>query len=192
MNLPGAEKLPALFANPQAPRLMRTFWRVIGADVLDGPASVLPDHDRASVESSLARWINASRELPDVPAVPLVLLVGRFAQVLPSIIRRIAVSVIKRLRPFASLHHPDQTMGGELSGVYENADVSVSARCACAFSRMVTIPCVLCIRMLEMMQRPCLPRQNADCWIVRKALMQIIGRWQPFRRHAGISTGAVA
>lgn len=181
MTLFGPKELASLLTHEATPSLVRQFWCVVSADVDQPTVTDCPRHKATSL--ALARHNTTRQKSVVLSAVPHVLLVGRLAQIVPAIIRRLAILMVDRLGPSAGLNDPDQTMCSELACIHEDTRMPIPVRTTCWFSGKATVPFALRRLMLEVMQRSCFPRQDAGSGIVGKALTQIIGCRQPFSWH---------
>lgn len=177
--LVGAEKLAALFIDKFAPRSVRFFRRVIGADVNKLP-SARRSASHKTARAALARD-DTTRQLTRVATVPLVLLACCLTEVFPAVIRRVTVFVVNCiLGPFACLHDPNQAMSSELPSVHEKPNMAIAVRQSRCPASPTGVPPALRFLVLEMVQGPGSPDQHADIGIVGKAFAQIhsTGIWR--------------
>ena len=188
MRLVSAEKLPALISDERAPSGMRLCRRVKGAQVFDRSTSIGPQYVSARpIAIAVSSAANPFWKISVVTLIPLVLLVGCFAQIVPTIICRISVFVINGRRPFSCHHKPDYAVSRELvDAVQRKPNVSIAIGCT---NRLVGKPCVpssLSNFMREMVRRAMFPNKMPRLRIVSETLGEKFFGWQPLI-HRGIT-----
>jgi hypothetical protein len=184
MSLIGAEKLSALLTDSQTPCAVRGLRRLVRAEIGHRAVAYYAGHKMPRL---VVTWHNAARQFASVPPIPLILLGSRQPQIRPSIIRRIAVYVIDRFRPFAGLHKPDHTVCGELTVIQRETDVSVSVRYPDALPAETGIPRVPRRIFLEMVRRSLAPSKRAGLGVIHKALSKVLNCGQPFTHWGSLA-----
>lgn len=176
--LPSAEEFPTLLADECTPHGVRLLGRVEGAEVSRRFAGI-----DARLVSFASSQIDALQRGLAVAAVPPVLLSGCLAQILPTIIRRISVLMIKRHGFVPGLDYPDHALCFEENSVDRYTDISIFHRHPGNHSGPSFIPPKMISFALEMMQRARLPRQYSTVGIIQKTLAQVFCIRQRLRLH---------
>jgi hypothetical protein len=168
--LVGAKELAAFGSNGSEPSRMgflgggeRTEVDLLTLDVsVCREAAVSPSH--------------AARPLTPIKRpVPSVLLTRCLPQIAPAVVRTVKIGVIKMGWPFTGLHGPDNAMREQSVAVHANADIPFVIRGVHVGKGKSAVPCVLCMRALEMVQWARLPRQQSSGRVIRETLVQVGG-----------------
>lgn len=185
MKLVGTQEIATFIANGCEPCGMGFFWRVKAAK-MDLPTVPLY---LGGETWTFARSPHSARQSSvRTIAVPFVLLVSCFSQVLPAIVSAVAIFMIDRLRPFAGLHSPDHAVQTVVRLADLNKIVAPFRVRASGFSvGEKSIPRGLCMRILKVMRRPCFPRQHASMGIIVETFAQILCGRQILRHRECIA-----
>lgn len=172
MRLVGTQELSAFFASRSKPCGVRFLGRVETAEVNLSMVSLYLGRESWSFAGSSyaarqARFRSA--------AVPFILLVSCFSQVLPAIVSAVTIFVIDRLRPFASLHSPDHAMQTVMRFADLDGIISPIRICASRSSASEKpIPCSSRVGVLEMVEQARFPGQGTGLRVIVEALAQIL------------------
>lgn len=183
MRLIRAQKFSAFFADSGKPCSVRFFWRVIGAQRFEGARAVIFGSIQMSDKSAVLEPPDTARQNPfgTIP-VPFVLLMRRFAQIVPAIICPIAVLMVDLIRPVSRLHHPNDAMSEKHAPVKTDIEIA-RVRTARLFTRVAAVPFALIVRVFEMMQRARPPYQHTRIGVIVETFPQILCGRQPFRHR---------
>lgn len=194
MRLTCSEELAALPTHERAPGRMSLRRSVERAEMSDRAPTVWFQNASLRPEATSGpRASHPSGQLPGVTRIPSVLLHSRFTEVLPSVVRGIAILVIDFIWPFSRLEHPDDAVCRERNRVHRKMDMAIFVRPPDVSTGPTSVPLPMLLTGFEMLTRPYFPPKAATVRIVVEAFSQILSRRQNFSRHLqSFEAGAVS